>query len=108
MEGFTGTVTGVGDAKTRSFTLAQNHPNPFNPSTTISFELTARAHARLFIYDINGARVSTLIDRELPAGAHRVEWNGTNARGETVASGVYYYRLEAGSASATKQMVLLK
>lgn len=108
VEGFTGTITAVGDHKTEAFTLSQNHPNPFNPSTTIAFELARRAYARLFIYDVNGARVRTLIDRELPAGAHSVEWNGTDSRGGTVASGVYYYRLEAGTASATKRMVLIK
>jgi flagellar hook assembly protein FlgD len=70
--------------------------------------MNRRAHARLFIYDVNGARVRTLVDGELPAGAHSVAWNGTDARGQTVASGVYYYRLDAGGQSATKQMVLLK
>jgi flagellar hook assembly protein FlgD len=52
--------------------------------------------------------VATLVDGELSAGAHSVAWNGTDSRGETVASGVYYYRLDAGHDSATKQMVLLK
>lgn len=108
VEGHTGVVTAVGDVAPPALTLGQNQPNPFNPSTSISFQLAGRAHARLFIYDVNGARVRTLVDREMAAGSHRVDWNGTNSRGETVASGVYYYRLEAGSASETKQMVLLK
>ncbi|HKW13476.1 MAG TPA: FlgD immunoglobulin-like domain containing protein, partial [Candidatus Krumholzibacteria bacterium] len=79
-----------------------------NPSTTITFQLNRRAHARLFIYDVNGQRVSTLVDADLPAGAHTVAWDGTDTRGGRVASGVYYYRLDAGSDTATKQMVLLK
>jgi choice-of-anchor B domain-containing protein len=109
VEGHTGQVTAVGDdPDNRGLTLAQNRPNPFNPSTTISFELAARSRARLFIYDVHGARVRTLVDGNLSAGAHTADWNGTNDRGETVASGVYYYRLEAGDASATRRMVLLK
>jgi hypothetical protein len=108
VEGFTGTITAVGDHKTQAFTLSQNQPNPFNPSTRIAFSLSRRALARLSIYDVNGARVATLVDGELPAGAHTVAWNGTDGRGETVASGVYYYRLDVGNDSATKSMVLLK
>lgn len=108
VEGFTGAVTPVGDRAPYAFTLDQNVPNPFNPSTTISFELARSTHARLFIYDVNGARVRTLIDHNLASGTHSVEWNGTNARGEAVASGVYYYRLEADGASTTRQMVLIK
>jgi len=108
VEGFTGTITAAGDLPTETFTLSQNYPNPFNPGTSITFQMNRRAHARLFIYDVNGARVRTLVDGELPAGAHSVAWNGTDARGQTVASGVYYYRLDAGGQSATKQMVLLK
>jgi choice-of-anchor B domain-containing protein len=108
VEGFTGTITAIGDHKSQAFTLAQNSPNPFNPSTRISFNLAGRGAARLYIYDVNGARVATLVDGELSAGAHSVAWNGTDSRGETVASGVYYYRLDAGHDSATKQMVLLK
>ena len=108
VEGFTGTITSIGDRSLKAFTLSQNQPNPFNPSTTISFSLNRRAVARLSIYDVNGARVSTLVDRELPAGSHQVAWDGTDARGAHVASGVYFYRLDAGGQTATKQMVLLK
>jgi len=108
VEGLTGTITAAGDQKRSAFTLSQNQPNPFNPSTAISFALARRSHARLDIYDVNGSRVTTLVEGELEAGAHRVEWNGTDRRGGRVASGVYYYRLDAGGGSATKQMVLLK
>jgi choice-of-anchor B domain-containing protein len=108
VEGFTGTITAAGTVDTGAFSLAQNYPNPFNPSTSITFQMYRRADARLSIYDVNGARVRTLLDGELPAGTHSVAWNGTDSRGEAVASGVYYYRLDAGGQSATKQMVLLK
>jgi choice-of-anchor B domain-containing protein len=109
VEGHTGPVTAVGGhGNARGLALAQNYPNPFNPSTTISFELAARSHARLFIYDVHGAWVRTLVDRDLTAGTHTVDWNGTDAHSRPVSSGVYYYRLDSDGASATRRMVLLK
>jgi choice-of-anchor B domain-containing protein len=108
VEGHTGTVTGVGDRTASGFTLRQNHPNPFNPSTTITFDLASRARARLAIYDIKGALVRTLIDDTLPSGSHRTTWDGTNDRGGRVSSGVYFYKLQAGGETATRRMVLLK
>ncbi|UCD64129.1 MAG: T9SS type A sorting domain-containing protein [Candidatus Zixiibacteriota bacterium] len=91
------------------FTLRQNYPNPFNPGTVICFELPAAANVTLEIFNILGQRVNTLVDRErLPAGAHRIDWRGTDSRGERVASGIYLYRLTAGDRAVTKKMVLLK
>jgi hypothetical protein len=109
VEGHTGPVTAVGGgAPARGVTLAQNFPNPFNPRTAISFTLGARSRARLRIHDVRGATVRTLVDRELPAGEYREEWDGTDDRGRRAASGVYFYRLDAGGASQTRRMVLLK
>ena len=109
VEGHTGTVTGVDTQdEARGLKLAQNHPNPFNPSTTISFELSVRARAQLTVYDVHGARVRTLVDREMGPGMHEVDWDGINDRGQRVASGVYHYELRAGTESATRRMVLLK
>jgi hypothetical protein len=108
VEGHTGPVTPVRDHPAGGVSLAQNYPNPFNPSTTISFVLAARSRAQLFVYDVRGERVRTLVDRDLPAGSHFADWNGLDDGGGAVASGVYYYRLEAGDASATRRMVLLK
>lgn len=109
VEGHTGAVTAVGPrTPEHEVRLAQNHPNPFNPHTTITFELASPAHARLAIYDVRGALVRTLVDRELSRGAHAVEWNGHDDQGQRASSGVYYYRLTAGDAAATRRMVLLK
>ncbi len=90
------------------FALHQNLPNPFNPSTRIDFELGEPASATLAIYDIAGRLVRTLVDGELPAGAHSALWEGRSERGEEAASGIYFYRLRAGSFTETRKMVLLR
>lgn len=91
-----------------SFGLAQNYPNPFNPVTTLRFSIPERCAVRLGVYDVAGRLVATVADRVYPAGNHAVKWNGTNHRGQPVASGVYFYRLRAGSKSATRKMLLLR
>jgi hypothetical protein len=88
--------------------LAQNHPNPFNPATTISFGLHEPAHATLKIYDAAGRLVRVIIDGHRAANRYEVTWNGRDAAGNAAASGVYFYKLEAGSFRETKKMVLLK
>jgi hypothetical protein len=88
--------------------LLQNHPNPFNPQTTIAFSIAERANVRLAIYNINGALVRTLVNETRAAGAYDVAWDGRDQTGKQVASGVYFYRLVAGDFRSTKKMVLLK
>ena len=90
------------------FALAQNFPNPFNASTTIAFQLALPSQVELSIYSISGQRVRTLISDSLPAGHHRLQWDGHNDRGEPVASGAYLYQLLAGDFAATRQLMLLK
>lgn len=90
------------------FSLDQNYPNPFNLETKISFSLTEDAQICLKVYNIRGQLVKTLVQEKKPAGFHTVGWNGTNQNGETVASGVYLYRLNVGEKSFTKKMSLLK
>ena len=90
------------------FALAQNFPNPFNASTTIAFQLAHPSQVELAIYSISGQRVRTLISDSLPAGHHRLQWDGHNERGEPVASGAYLYQLLAGDFVATRQLMLLK
>jgi hypothetical protein len=96
----------------KSLILSQNYPNPFNPSTTISFDIPENAGAKkpvsLTIYDIRGRRVQTLIDSDLELGNHKIHWDGRNDRGELVASGIYLYRLKAGSEIYTRKMTILK
>jgi hypothetical protein len=88
--------------------LSQNFPNPFNPRTTIEFTLVRGGPARLEVFDVRGRRVAVLVDRELPLGDHRVEWAGKDSAGRDVASGVYFYRLDAGEVHQTRRMVLVK
>jgi hypothetical protein len=88
--------------------LFQNYPNPFNPTTTIRYELPKGCHVRLEIYNVRGQRVITLIDELQSAGSKTVRWSGVNRRGAEVASGVYFYRLKAGSTTDTKKMVLIR
>jgi hypothetical protein len=92
----------------RTTRLLPNKPNPFNPSTTISFVLAERERVTLSVYTPDGRRVVTLVDDVLAAGARAVLWNGTNANGETVGSGIYFYRLTAGKTTISRKMVLLK
>ena len=90
-------------------TLYQNRPNPFNPSTTISFSLPAECAVRLEVYDVSGRLVARLIDGERrSAGLNNVEWNGRDASGRTAVSGIYVYRLVAGKETISRKMVLLR
>jgi hypothetical protein len=88
--------------------LAQNHPNPFNPSTTIRFTLPEPEHARITIYDASGREIATLVDRPFAAGEHRVEWQGRTDHGAPVASGVYFYRLTTSRETTSRRMVILR
>ncbi len=92
-----------------NFTLSQNYPNPFNPSTEIRFTLAKSTPVTLVIYNSLGQRVRTLVDKQMSAGSYRVTWDGRDSRGITVTSGIYFYRMNAGSNySAAKKMILLK
>lgn len=96
-----------GAALPKEFALLGNYPNPFNPTTTIAFALPERAEVSLKIYNITGQLVWNC-DREFEAGQHSIIWNSQNKHGETVASGIYFYKLDAGKNSATNKMVLVK
>ncbi len=88
--------------------LEQNRPNPFNPTTTIRFNLAHRGHATVTIWNAEGRRVRTLVDEELAHGPHEAIWDGRDESGVSVGSGVYFYRLRAGGFVDSKKMVLLK
>ena len=94
--------------KSYALVLDQNAPNPFNPSTTISFTLAQRSRVTLSIYDVNGKMVDTLVDGTVGEGYNEYRWDGKDASGGTVSSGVYFYRLTSGKQTLTKKMVLLK
>ena len=101
-------LTGVPGETPPAFHLHQNHPNPFNPSTAISYELETAAHVQLAIYDVHGVLVRTLVDGPRFPGGETVSWNGTDDGGNAVATGVYFYRLEVAGQAETRRMVLLK
>lgn len=85
------------------FHLAPAFPNPFNPSTTISYEVPSRSDVKLVIYNVLGQEVATVVDEQKQAGRYSLEWNASN-----VPSGVYFYRLQAGSFVETKKLVLIR
>lgn len=95
-------------ASPKVYRLAHNYPNPFNPSTTIKYQVEERSHVDLSIYDLTGRKVMTLVDEEMSRGDYIVEWNGQNSAGHDVASGVYLYRLETADFSQAQKMVLLR
>jgi len=86
-----------------TYALSQNFPNPFNPMTTITFNLPVASHVTLEIYNVIGQNVATVVDGLHDAGSHSYEWGGS-----ALSSGVYFYRLDAEDYTATKKMILLK
>jgi hypothetical protein len=91
-----------------SYSLSQNVPNPFNPSTQVNFALPQAGKVNLSIYNVLGQHVATLVDDYMNAGYQTVTWDGTDYSGHSVASGVYFYKLSAEKFSDTKKMLLLK
>jgi hypothetical protein len=92
----------------RAYALAQNFPNPFNPSTTIKYDMKAKGLVTVRIYDVAGRLVRTLVNETKDAGAYSAVWDGRNNGGAGVASGIYFYKMDAGSFSATKKLVMLR
>ncbi|MFC1693157.1 Ig-like domain-containing protein [Candidatus Latescibacterota bacterium] len=90
------------------FSLSQNHPNPFNPETTIIYMLPEALHVKLTIYNVLGQHVRTLVNGMKPVGSYSVVWDGTNDAGEKVTSGVYIYRIEAGNLTKYKKLMMMK
>lgn len=96
------------ESKPQNFSLFQNYPNPFNPQTSIRYALPHEAHVKLVIYNILGEKVRTLVDAHQSAGYKTIWWDGKDEKGEAMASGIYFYRLEADKFSEVKKMMLLK
>jgi subtilisin family serine protease len=89
-------------------TLHENYPNPFNPETTISFDLGSASPVNIVIYNQKGQIVRTLVNNEMPAGKHHVVWNGRDDNGSPVSSGIYFFKMFAGKYSNTRKMVMMK
>ncbi len=90
------------------FALTQNYPNPFNPTTQIQFSIPEQSNVTLTIYDITGREVTQLVNEVLGTGTYTATWDGRNSNGQLVSSGVYLYRIQAGSFVQTKRMVFIK
>jgi hypothetical protein len=89
------------------FALFQNRPNPFVAGTSFRFDVPLRAHVTLEIFDAQGRRVASLLDRDLPPGAHSLDWDGRDTRGELLRPGVYLYRMMTDGYRAQRRLVLL-
>ncbi len=96
------------DGSIVDFVLSANYPNPFNPSTTLEFIVPKESTVSLVIFSVNGEKIKELTNAVYSIGKHKLSWDGTNDAGVSVPSGVYLYRIEAGSFSETKSMILLK
>ncbi|MEL6820502.1 MAG: FlgD immunoglobulin-like domain containing protein, partial [Calditrichota bacterium] len=104
--------TGIGDDNTsaapQAFALNANYPNPFNPTTTISYDVREASDVRVSVFNMLGQEVRTLVSGKQAAGTHEVVWDATNNLGEAVSSGIYLYQLQAGDFVQTRKMILLK
>jgi hypothetical protein len=106
-----GVTTGVAlnkDNVPKLYALLQNYPNPFNPTTNIRFALPRESYVTLIIYNVLGQKVRTLVDNVRAAGIYDVSWDGRDAGGNSVGSGMYFYRLESGQGAIVKKMLMLK
>ncbi len=100
--GFVG-ITSNNNEIPKEYALFQNYPNPFNPTTNIIFHLPESGDVSIKIYDVRGKLVNDLLNRELAAGSHNIDWNAAD-----YPSGVYFYKIAAGNFTSVKKMVLIK
>ncbi len=90
------------------FAINQNFPNPFNPATSIEYTLPSRSHVTISVYNLLGRKISTIVDEVKPLGLHTAVWDGRDDDRSVVASGIYFYQIQAGDFVETKKMLLLK
>lgn len=90
------------------YSISKNYPNPFNPSTTINFQLPENSYVKIAVFNLRGEKITTLIDRNINGGSHNVIWNGRSANGSPLPSGIYFYKITVGDFSQTRKMILLK
>ncbi|MBI1931308.1 MAG: T9SS type A sorting domain-containing protein [Ignavibacteriales bacterium] len=103
----TNKITGIGNSQgsllPTEYKLEQNYPNPFNPTTTISYQIPVNKHITIKVYDVLGREIATLIDEYKPAGIYKLEFNASR-----LVSGVYFYKLRAGSFVETRKMIIMR
>ncbi|MBN2245455.1 MAG: T9SS type A sorting domain-containing protein, partial [Candidatus Aminicenantes bacterium] len=88
--------------------LGDNYPNPFNPSTTITYSLKEGGQVRIDVYNLRGERLITLVNEVRDAGVYGVEWNGRDEAGRMMPSGIYFYNMKSGKYTSIKKMILMK
>jgi hypothetical protein len=96
------------DGALLTYSLLENYPNPFNPSTTIHYTIAKSSFVTLEVHNLLGQKVATLVENEAAPGAYTVQWNGMSDAGVKASSGVYYYSLRAGAFRQTRSMMLTK
>jgi hypothetical protein len=101
-------VDEIADAAPPATAIHSIHPNPFNPTTRVTFDVMKKGRVELAVYDVSGRLVAVLVDGDLEPGRYEASWNGRSLEGGPVASGVYFCRLEANAAVSTRKMVLLR
>jgi len=108
VEAATTTELGTGTEVPESYELGQNYPNPFNAATRIDYYVPEPAHVKLSVYDLLGRTVDVIVDENKSVGDHYAVWDGLDAGGRNVASGIYFYHLQSGKHKINKKMMLLK
>ena len=103
-----GCISDAAPFASHGFRLLQNVPNPFHPSTSIAFELVRAGRVELVVVGVDGRRIRTLVDATLPAGTHRSTWDGRDARGAAVPSGIYYCALRTADGGAARPMLRIR
>lgn len=96
----------AGNPKALSSSLGQNYPNPFNPVTTMTYRLEKESRVRLVVFNCRGHVMKNLVDEKQTAGAHQIEWDGRDSKGNAVPSGIYFCRLMADGFIETRKMLL--
>ena len=101
-------ATPIESAFPLEFRLYPNYPNPFNPFTTISYDLPEEGYVELAVYNMLGEKVATLMQGNQEAGSYRLNWDGTSQSGEMVSSGIYFFRIVSGSYCRTNKMIFIR
>jgi hypothetical protein len=92
----------------KDFRLLGNYPNPFNPETTVDFEMPVSGNMSLRIYNLQGQQIKNLFEGKIDGGRHQMVWDGTNDLGARVPSGIYFYVLKTGMISVSRKMVMVE
>ncbi|MFA5667585.1 MAG: T9SS type A sorting domain-containing protein [Candidatus Cloacimonadaceae bacterium] len=103
-----GNGSGDSDSAVGIIRAISNYPNPFNPTTTISFDLAKPGPVTIDVFNIKGQKMQALVDNSFTAGQHSITWDGTDSKGKPVASGVYFYRMTTPKSTLIHKMLLIK